>query len=59
VPGQPGERSRHTRRRHPERAALYCVVQQHLETWLARRQEIDRESDPIPSHVERERRSWS
>jgi hypothetical protein len=29
------------RRRRPERAALYRLVQQHLETWLARRREGD------------------
>lgn len=33
-------------------------MQQHLETWLARRREIDPEGDPVPSHVERELRSY-
>jgi len=45
-------------RRRPERTALYRLVQQHLETWLARRREGDPEGTPIPRHVERELRAY-
>jgi hypothetical protein len=37
--------------------ALYRLVQQHLESWLARRREDDCEGVPIQRHVERELRS--
>ncbi|TAK53802.1 MAG: hypothetical protein EPO25_09480 [Gammaproteobacteria bacterium] len=46
------------RRRRPERTALYRLVQQHLETWLARRRERDADGAPIPRHVERELRGF-
>jgi len=46
------------RRRRPERTALYRLVQQHLETWLARRRESDIDGVPIPRHVERELRTY-
>ena len=46
------------RRRRPERTALYRLVQQHLETWLARRREGDPDAAPIPRHIERELRSY-
>jgi hypothetical protein len=46
------------RRRRPERTALYRLVQQHLETWLARAQERDPDAAPIPRHVERELRGF-
>lgn len=45
-------------RRRPERTALYRLVQQHLETWLARRREDDCEGVPIPRHIERELRGY-
>jgi hypothetical protein len=46
------------RRRRPQRAALYRLVQQHLETWLARSRDADPDSAPIPRHVERELRAY-
>ena len=46
------------RRRRPERTALYRLVQQHLETWLARRREGDPDASLIPRHVERELRAY-
>jgi hypothetical protein len=45
-------------RRSPERTAFYRLVQQHLETWLARRREGDCEGIPIPDHVARELRGY-
>jgi len=38
--------------------ALYRLVQQYLETWLARRREGDPDAAPIPRHIERELRSY-
>ena len=48
------------RRRHPERTALYRLVQQHLESWLAVRRESDPDGGgaPIPRHVERQLRGY-
>ncbi|MBM5812943.1 MAG: transposase [Gammaproteobacteria bacterium] len=46
------------RRRRPERTALYRLVQQHLETWLARARERDPDAAPIPHHIERELRGF-
>src|SRR3990170_691587 len=46
------------RRRRPERTALYRLVQQHLETWLARRREGEPDGVPIPRYVERELRAY-
>ncbi|MGH8252059.1 MAG: transposase [Steroidobacteraceae bacterium] len=37
---------------------LYRLVQQHLETWLARSRDADPDGDPIPSHIERELRGY-
>lgn len=45
------------RRRRPERTALYRLVQQHLESWLARRREGDADGAPIPRHIECELRA--
>jgi len=44
------------RRRHPERTALCRLVQQHLETGLAR--QCDAGGAPIPRYVEREPRGY-
>ena len=41
------------RRRHPERTALYQVVQQHLETYVALAKEDDWNGNRVPAHVER------
>ena len=46
------------RRRRPERTALYRLVQQHLETWLARRRESDLDGTPVARHIERELRGY-
>ncbi|HEX9771986.1 MAG TPA: transposase zinc-binding domain-containing protein, partial [Steroidobacteraceae bacterium] len=46
------------RRRRPERTALYRLVQQHLETWLARARESDPDGSPFPRHVEQELRGF-
>jgi hypothetical protein len=46
------------RPRRPERTALYRLVQQHLETWLAHQRERDIDGVPIPRHVERELRGY-
>lgn len=46
------------RRRHPETTALYQVVQQHLETYLALAGEEDRAGQPVPAYVEREFRRY-
>jgi hypothetical protein len=46
------------RRRHPERSVLYRLVQQHLETWLARTREHDPDGFPVTAHVERELRGY-
>jgi len=46
------------RRRRPERTALYRLVQQHLETWLARRRESDPDGNPVARHIERELRAY-
>ena len=34
-------------RRRPERTVLYRLVQQHLESWLADRREVDSDAEPI------------
>ncbi len=46
------------RRRRPERTALYRLVQQHLEIWLARSRNADPDGASIPRHVERELRGY-
>jgi hypothetical protein len=46
------------RRRHPETTALYQVVQQHLETYLALAGEEDWDGQPVPAYVEREFRRY-
>jgi len=40
-------------RRHPERTALYHVVQQHLETYLALARKDDWDGSRVPAYVER------
>ena len=42
------------RRRHPEQTALYQVVQQHLETYLALAEGDDWDGQRVPAYVERE-----
>jgi hypothetical protein len=37
---------------------LYRLVQQHLETWLARTRESDPDGLPVTAHVERELRGY-
>ena len=46
------------RRRHPERTALYQVVQQHLETYLELAGEDDWDGQRVPAYVEREFRRY-
>ncbi len=46
------------RRRRPEGAVAYKVVQQHLETWLAAHREANPDEEPIPSYVERDLRQY-
>jgi hypothetical protein len=59
-PGTCASAARVYRRRRPERTALYRLVQQHLETWLARRRESDPDGSgsPIPRHIEHELRGF-
>ena len=51
-------------RRRPERSVAYQVVQQNLETWLARRRAggldagADWVADPVPAYVERDLRKF-
>ena len=45
-------------RRHPEQTALYQVVQQHLETYLALAGEDDWDAQRVPAYVEREFRRY-
>ncbi len=45
-------------RRRPEKTVAYQVVQQHLETWLARQREANPDDDPIPAYVERDLRKF-
>ena len=45
-------------RRHPEQTALYQVVQQHLETYLALAGEDDWDGQRVPAYVEREFRRY-
>jgi hypothetical protein len=45
-------------RRHPEQTALYQVVQQHLETYLALAGEDDWDGQRMPAYVEREFRRY-
>ncbi len=45
-------------RRHPEQTALYQVVQQHLETYLALAGEGDWDGQRVPAYVEREFRRY-
>jgi hypothetical protein len=45
-------------RRHPEQTALYQVVQQHLETYLALAGEDDWDGQRVPAYVEREFRHY-
>ena len=46
------------RRRRPERTVLYRLVQQHLETWLARTRENDPDGFPVTASIERELRGY-
>ena len=46
------------RRRHPERTVLYRLVQQQLETWLARTREHDPDGFPVTASIERELRGY-
>ncbi len=46
------------RGRRPEHTALYRLVQQYPENWLARRRESDSDTVRIPRHIERELRSY-
>jgi len=46
------------RRRRPEKAIAYKVVQQHLETWLATHREAKPDDEPIPSYVEGDLRQY-
>jgi hypothetical protein len=46
------------RRRHPETTALYQVVQQHLETYLALAGEDDWDGQRVPAYVELEFRRY-
>lgn len=52
------EKPKPYQRRHPERTPAYQVVQQHLETYLARRQEEDSEGIGIPTYIERDLRNF-
>ena len=45
-------------RRRPEQTALYQVVQQHLETYLALAEEDDWDGQRVPAYVEREFRRY-
>ncbi len=45
-------------RRHPEQTALYQIVQQHLETYLALAGEDDWNVQRVPAYVEREFRRY-
>lgn len=45
-------------RRAPEQSALYRVVQQHLESFLAHAREADESSSGLPRFVERELRGF-
>jgi len=45
-------------RRHPEQTALYQVIQQHLETYLALAGEDDWDAQRVPAYVEREFRRY-
>ena len=40
-------------RRRPEHTVLYQLVQQHLETYLARAREEDGDGQRVPAYVER------
>jgi hypothetical protein len=44
--------------RRPEKTVVYQVVQQNLETWLARVREAEPDRDPIPRFVERDLRKY-
>lgn len=46
------------RRRQPERTVLYRVMQENLETWLARREAAEAESGGVPAWVEGELRRY-
>ena len=45
-------------RRHPERTVLYRVMQENLETWLARREAAEAETGGVPRWVEGELRRY-
>jgi hypothetical protein len=45
-------------RRRPEQTALYEIVQQHLETYLALAREDDWNVQRVPAYVEREFRRY-
>lgn len=46
------------RRRRPERTVLYRVMQENLETWLARREAAEADSGGVPAWVEDELRRY-
>ena len=46
------------RRRRPERTLLYRIVQDNLETWLARREVAEVETGAVPRWVEGELRRY-
>ena len=46
------------RRRHPERSAVYQVVQGHLETWLAGCRQADDEGFPVAAYIEQDFRKY-
>jgi hypothetical protein len=46
------------RLRRPEKTVVYQLVQEHLETWLARVREAEPDGDPIPDFVERDLRKY-
>lgn len=46
------------RPRRPEKTVIYQLVQEHLETWLARVREAEPDGDPIPRFVERDLRKY-
>jgi hypothetical protein len=46
------------RPRRPERTVLHAVVREHLETWLALKQEGELEGPGVPAFVERDFRKY-
>ena len=46
------------RGRRPERTVVYRLVQEHLETWLARKREAEPDRDQVAAYVERDFRKF-